>query len=117
MRESGSSGHMPRSGRPETRPTYSIVVPVSDEEESIGELGRRPGDAVPGDISIVAVIRSIGEIQLLVLGAIGTYVARMFEELKRRPLYVVQETYGLDEERLERLPAAARDSEHPGAPL
>lgn len=52
---------------------------------------------LPGYVSIVAVVSFVGGIQLVVLGAIGAYVARVFEEVKRRPLYVVRDTYSLDE--------------------
>ena len=53
--------------------------------------------SVPGYVSIVAIVSFVGGIQLVVLGAIGAYVARVFEEVKRRPLYVVRDTYNLDE--------------------
>jgi polyisoprenyl-phosphate glycosyltransferase len=52
---------------------------------------------VPGYVSIVAIVSFVGGIQLVVLGAIGAYVARVFEEVKRRPLYVVRDAYNFDE--------------------
>jgi dolichol-phosphate mannosyltransferase len=52
---------------------------------------------VPGYVSIVAIVSFASGIQLLVLGAIGAYVARVFEEVKRRPLYVVRDTYNLED--------------------
>jgi glycosyltransferase involved in cell wall biosynthesis len=52
---------------------------------------------VPGYVSIVVIVSFASGIQLIVLGAIGAYVARVFEEVKRRPLYVVRDTYNLDE--------------------
>jgi polyisoprenyl-phosphate glycosyltransferase len=36
----------------------------------------------------------IGGIQLLTIGVLGSYVGRIYEEVKRRPLYLVQETAG-----------------------
>jgi len=36
----------------------------------------------------------LGGIQLISIGVLGEYIARMYEELKQRPLYVVQETVG-----------------------
>lgn len=44
-----------------------------------------------GYSSIMAVILFIGGIQMLFLGIIGEYVARIFAESKRRPLYLIEE--------------------------
>ena len=64
---------------------------------------------VPGWATIVVVTTFIGGVQLVVLGGIGEYIGRIYEEVKRRPLYVVRRLHGfedapslrfLDEERL-----------------
>lgn len=44
-----------------------------------------------GYSSIMAVVLFLGGIQLLSLGIIGEYIARIFSETKRRPLYFVEE--------------------------
>lgn len=44
-----------------------------------------------GWTSVIAVVLLLGGVQLLSLGVIGQYVARIFEESKRRPLYIVDE--------------------------
>jgi dolichol-phosphate mannosyltransferase len=46
---------------------------------------------VPGWATIVVVMSFMGGIQLIVLGIVGEYVARIYEEVKNRPLYVLQE--------------------------
>lgn len=43
----------------------------------------------PGYLSIVAVIVLLGAMQLIVLGVMGEYLERIFEEVKARPLYLV----------------------------
>jgi polyisoprenyl-phosphate glycosyltransferase len=48
---------------------------------------------VPGWASLVVVISFLGGIQLALLGAVGLYVGRIYEEVKNRPLYVVDEVY------------------------
>ncbi len=45
----------------------------------------------PGWTSTIALILFMGGIQLLVLGVLGEYVARIYDESKRRPSYVVSE--------------------------
>jgi dolichol-phosphate mannosyltransferase len=45
----------------------------------------------PGWASLIAVTMILGGSQLLFIGIIGQYVARMFDELKGRPLYVLKQ--------------------------
>ena len=52
------------------------------------------GVPVEGWASLVAVVLFIGSVQLTVVGVVGQYVGRIYEELKGRPLYVVQEWVG-----------------------
>ena len=46
---------------------------------------------VPGITVIIATIVFLGGIQILFLGLIGKYVAKIFEESKNRPLFIVKE--------------------------
>jgi polyisoprenyl-phosphate glycosyltransferase len=46
---------------------------------------------VPGWTSIVVVVSLLGGIQLMVLGVIGEYIGDIHVEVKRRPLYVIDQ--------------------------
>ena len=49
------------------------------------------GDPVPGYPSLMTVVLFMGGIQLMFLGVLGEYLGRMFDETKRRPLYLIDE--------------------------
>ncbi|MGI0481047.1 glycosyltransferase family 2 protein [Geminocystis sp. CENA526] len=53
------------------------------------------GVDLPGYASTIVTILFLGGIQLITLGVIGEYIARIYEEVKGRPLYLIRETYGL----------------------
>ena len=52
---------------------------------------------VKGFTTLALAVFSLGGIQLLCLGIIGQYLARMYRELKRRPLFVVEKALSSDE--------------------
>ncbi|HUI22699.1 MAG TPA: glycosyltransferase family 2 protein [Methylocella sp.] len=52
------------------------------------------GVDVPGYASLIVSITFFAGIQLLSLGIIGEYIGRIFAEVKRRPLYLVEERIG-----------------------
>jgi dolichol-phosphate mannosyltransferase len=41
------------------------------------------------------VVAFVGGIQLVVLGVMGEYIARIHDEVKDRPLYLVSDAHGL----------------------
>lgn len=52
------------------------------------------GDPVAGFPTLVCLLLFLGGLQLLCIGVIGEYVARMFNETKNRPVYFVREYNG-----------------------
>lgn len=56
------------------------------------------GRDVPGYATLAVAIFFLGGLQLLSIGVLGEYIARIFAETKRRPLFIVEETNGLDPE-------------------
>ena len=55
------------------------------------------GADVPGYASLIVSIAFFSGVQLLSLGVLGEYVARIFAEVKGRPLYLVAERIGFEE--------------------
>ncbi len=53
------------------------------------------GIDVPGYASTITLVLFLGGLQLIGLGVLGEYVARIYDEVKGRPLYVVRARHGL----------------------
>lgn len=49
------------------------------------------GDPVNGWASTVCIVMMIGGIELLILGIMGEYMAKMYLEIKERPIYIISE--------------------------
>ena len=64
------------------------------------------GDPVKGFPSIIMIVTLLGGVQLIFLGILGEYLGRMFEESKRRPLYLLKDIVekGNPESEMKRIP-------------
>jgi polyisoprenyl-phosphate glycosyltransferase len=94
-----------------------FLVSVSSFVFALVAIALRLADigVVPGWASVVVVTSFLGGVQLIVTGMMGTYVGRIYEEVKARPLYIVRDAKGFEGEHLS-VPAAARLSEPPVVP-
>jgi len=57
------------------------------------KIGLEP---VPGFATIVIAILFLGGVQLLCIGILGEYIGRIYEEVKRRPLWIVRDSCGIE---------------------
>ncbi len=56
------------------------------------------GKAIPGWTALMIVVLFISAIQLFCLGAIGLYLHSVHEQTKHRPRYIIDSTYGFEDE-------------------
>jgi polyisoprenyl-phosphate glycosyltransferase len=61
------------------------------------------GRSIQGWTSLMLVVVILGAIQMFVLALMGEYIGRLYNEAKRRPLYIVQEVAGMAEPKSARL--------------
>lgn len=61
-----------------------------------------PHEPLTGQATTLVVVLFLGSVQLISLGIIGEYLGRIYDEVKGRPLYLIQDSWGLDESPLGR---------------
>jgi glycosyltransferase involved in cell wall biosynthesis len=66
------------------------------------------GVDVPGYASIIVILLFFNGLNMLSLGILGEYLARVYAEVKQRPIYLVRDRYGFEEHDFEE-----HDREHP----
>ena len=55
-----------------------------------------PERAIAGWASVFVAVLFLGGVQLICIGILGEYLGRMYDEVKRRPLYISEEEINLD---------------------
>lgn len=55
--------------------------------------------AISGWATIIVLITIIGGVQLILLGFVGMYIGKIYEETKQRPLYIIRDALGVKETR------------------
>jgi dolichol-phosphate mannosyltransferase len=53
---------------------------------------------VEGWTALIVAVLFIGGVQLIAIGVVGAYIGRIYNEIKNRPLYVVQEYLGFNDD-------------------
>ncbi|MBA2635505.1 MAG: glycosyltransferase family 2 protein [Sphingomonas sp.] len=73
------------------------------------------GRSIPGWTSLMLVVVVLGAVQMFVLALMGEYIGRLYNEAKRRPLYIVKEIAGADDRkgRLGQVADATANSDSP----
>jgi len=52
------------------------------------------GEAVTGFTTVILLLLIVSSLILLALGVIGEYIARIYEEVKQRPRYLIEKRIG-----------------------
>ena len=78
--------------------TYSgfVIAGLSIVAIIIAIILRLTGSAIAGQATTLVSVLFLGGIQLIFLGIMGEYLGRIYDEVKRRPLYIVAERHGLE---------------------
>ncbi len=79
-------------------------------------VGWLDGQSIPGWTSLMLVVVVLGAVQMFVLALMGEYIGRLYNEVKGRPLYIVQEIAGGEGRvaRIGQVAEATANSDSPG---
>lgn len=67
-----------------------------------------PSDPLLGQATTLVTVLFLGGVQLISLGIIGEYLGRIYDEVKGRPLYLTDRTWGFSEEQEQRIATRRR---------
>ncbi len=60
-------------------------------------LEKLSGKAIPGWTAIMCAIIFFGSVQLITIGILGVYISSIFNEVKNRPNYIIESTFGFNQ--------------------
>jgi polyisoprenyl-phosphate glycosyltransferase len=69
---------------------------------------------ITGFTTTIVCVLFLGGVQMIAIGILGEYIGRIYEEIKQRPLYVVKDRVGMNDDAL-RSPAIAASPAAPDA--
>ncbi len=75
------------------------------------------GFTVPGWTTIMVAVCFAASAQLVMTGILGEYIGRIYDEVKRRPLYLVGESFNLDRTADSELPQPGAASDGPSSAI
>ena len=75
-----------------------VMLIISTVLGAIALIQKFVGQAVAGFTTVILIQLFTGSILMISLGIIGYYIARIYEEIKDRPRYIIAETCGEVEE-------------------
>ena len=80
-----------------------VMAGVAMLADPAGRLheGVRPVRFAQGVATVCILMLFLGGVQLVGMGLLGAYVGRIYEEAKRRPKFIVDESLGVDTSTLE----------------
>ena len=62
-------------------------------------VSKGTGNAIPGWSSLMIVTTVLMGVQLFSMGILGEYIARTYEEARKRPIYLIDEKINIEENR------------------
>lgn len=74
-----------------------------------------PHEPLLGQATTLVAVLFLGSVQLICLGIIGEYLGRIYDEVKGRPLYLIQESWGVDDAMISRYGARMKALQDNGA--
>ena len=76
----------------------AITLGRSTPFKVLSSCSNRKKDVYKRQASLLVFILLVGGVQMIILGILGESIGRIFIEVKRRPLYIVEKKVNLDDD-------------------
>ena len=83
---------------------FVLLVSIVFSAYVVADHYFNPNPLAAGYATIILAVLFLGSVQLIVLGIVGEYMYKMFNEVKGRPLYIVSETCNIEGEDVKETP-------------